>query len=266
MPKVSVIMGTFNGGSKIDEAIASICGQTFEDWEFIICDDCSTDDTSRRLKQWSEKDIRIKVLYNSENQKLVKTLNYCLSAATGEYIARMDDDDFSYPERLKKQVNFLDKNKDFSFVSSIVDCYDGSQMVKNRFYRVAEPQAKDFFQGTQFVHPATMFRKSCLEEVGGYRVAPETLRTEDYDLFMRLYAAGYKGYNIQEPLLRYMVNPEAMKSKRLYRYRINEAVVRWKGFWAMKLMPQGIPYVIRPLIVGLIPHRLLWELVYKKGN
>ena len=90
------------------------------------------------------------------------------------------------------------------------------------------------------------------------------MRTEDYDLFMRLYARGYRGYNIQEPLLRYFVNPEAMQQKRLYRYRINEAVVRWKGFKAMGLMPGAFPYVVRPLIVGLIPQRLIWNLVYKK--
>ncbi|MCI8763201.1 MAG: glycosyltransferase [Lachnospiraceae bacterium] len=264
MPKISIIMGVFNGEQQMDQAIESVCCQTFQDWELIICDDASSDGTYQRLLWWSGKDPRIVVLHNNRNLRLARTLNVCLDHAKGEYIARMDDDDVSYPRRLEKQAAFLDNHKEFGFVSSLVDCYDGTQIVKNRFYRVAEPGKKDFLRGTQFVHPATMFRKECLKAVGGYRIARETVRTEDYDLFMRLYARGYRGYNIQEPLLRYFVNPEAMQQKRLYRYRINEAVVRWKGFKAMGLMPGAFPYVVRPLIVGLIPQRLIWNLVYKK--
>lgn len=266
MTMISVVMGVYNGEAVIDSAIESIRNQTVYDWELIIGDDCSSDGTYKKLEKWAMIDQRIKPFRNATNLRLAATLNLCLERAAGEYIARMDDDDISYPQRFEKQIDFLMTNPNYGFVSSLVDCYDGSQIVKNQFYRVATPRKQDFFRGTQFVHPATMFRRECLDAVGGYRVAKETRRAEDYDLFMRLYAAGYYGYNIQEPLLRYLVNPDVMKKRRLYRYRIDEAKVRWHGFKALKLMPQGIIYVVRPLLVGLIPHRLMWELVYKNHS
>lgn len=263
MPKISVIMGIYNGADTMDEAIRSICNQSYEDWELIVCDDCSTDNTVEKMEKWCSEDNRIKLVKNEKNMGLAATLNHCLKYANGIYIARMDDDDISYPERFSEQIDFLMNNQEFAFVSSIVDCYDGKQMVRNRFLRKAEPQKKDFLSGTQFVHPASMFRKECLAAVQGYREGRVTKRVEDYDLFMRLYAAGYKGYNIQKPLLRYTVNIQGMKRKNKYIYRIDEARIRYLGFKGLGLLPMGIPYVLRPLIVGLIPKQLIWRLFYK---
>jgi len=263
MPKVSVIMGTYNGEQMLDTAIQSICNQTFTDWEFIICDDCSTDRTWEIISQWEKKDPRIKGIRNSKNMKIAASSNRCIALAKGKYIAKMDDDDLSYPERLEKEVRFLDEHPDFDFVSSLVECYDGEKIVKNYIDRKPEPQKEDFLAGMQFVNPVLMIRRECLEKVNGYRVEKKTRRAEDYDLYMRLYAAGYRGYNIQERLLRYFVNPEVMKRKRKYRYRVDEALVRYEGFKALGLLPKGFPYVIRPLIVGLIPQRIIWYLKYK---
>ena len=264
MPKISVIMGVYNGAASLDNAIESICSQTYENWEMIICDDCSSDNTIEKLQKWSDQDSRIKIISNKMNVGLAATLNHCLRYTSGEYIARMDDDDISYPDRFKIQLDFLEKHPQYDFVSSIVDCFDGTEIVRNRFLRKEEPQKEDFLHGTQFVHPATVFRKSCLIKVGGYWEDKITRRTEDYDLFMRLYEAGCRGYNIQIPLLRYTVNVKGMKQKSLYRYRVDEAKVRYKGFLRLGLLPKGLPYVVRPLIVGLIPKRIIWRLFYKK--
>ena len=133
MPKISVIMGIYNGTETMDEAIESICKQSYQDWELIICDDCSQDKTLEKAKIWENRESRIKVIKNVKNQGLAATLNHCLREASGEYIARMDDDDISYPNRFEKQVDFLDKNQEYDFVSSLVDCYDGSEIVRNRF-------------------------------------------------------------------------------------------------------------------------------------
>ena len=263
MPKVSVIMGIYNGASSMDDAIVSICNQKYTDWEMILCDDCATDNTVEKAQQWCQKDKRIHLIYNDHNMGLAATLNHCLQYATGEYIARMDDDDISYSERFCRQVDFLDHNHKYEFVSSIVDCYDGKEIVRNHFLRKAEPQKRDFLSGTQFVHPATMFRKECLGAVHGYRVERVTRRVEDYDLFMRLYAAGYRGYNIQMPLLRYTINIQGMKRKNQYIYRIDEARIRYSGFKSLGLLPAGLIYVFRPLIVGLIPKKIVWKLFYK---
>lgn len=266
MVKVSVIMGVYNGEKNLDVAISSICNQTFSDWELIICDDGSYDSSYKKMLQWELKDSRIKVIKNLENLKLAATLNKCIDIAQGKYIARMDDDDISYPERLSKQFLFLESHLTFDWVSSLVDCYDGAKYLKNKFYRKAEPQKEDFLRGTQFVHPATMFRRECLELVGGYRVDKETRRTEDYDLFMHLYSLGCKGYNIQEPLLRYYINPKMMKYKRKYCYRLDEAKVRYRGFRELGLMPRGLIFVMRPLLAGLIPKWVLQKLLYYKSD
>lgn len=267
MPKVSVIMGVYNGKATMDEAIQSIVDQELQDWEFIICDDASTDDTYERLLQWAKKDSRIRIVQNKTNSRLAFSLNHCLQIADGQYIARMDDDDVSYPQRLRVMADFLDAHPQYDFAGSLVDCYDGRALVKNeRMYRCEKPERKDFLSISPFLHPTVMFRKQALLDVGGYRVSKETRRTEDYDLFMRLYAHGKKGYNIQKALYRYYLAPQDMVKKRLYRYRIDEAIVRWKGFRSLGLLPKGLLYVVRPLIVGLIPQKLIWHLKYRKKD
>lgn len=264
-PKVSVIMGVLNAEKRLEESIKSIQNQTFEDWEFIICDDGSTDGTIDLLKSIAHYDNRIILLKNKKNIGLASTLNRCIDASRGEYIARMDDDDFSYPDRLKIQFDFLNNNREYDFVSSAIDSYNGEIVVANKEVRCIIPQKEDFLWGNCFVHPATMFRASKLKDVGGYRVAKETRRAEDYDLFMRMYARGMKGYNIQKPLLRYYINPVAMK-KRKYKYRIDEMIVRYKGFKALNLFPRGIIYIFKPLIVGLIPNSILFDIRNKYGK
>lgn len=257
MPKVSVIMGVFNASSHLDDSIQSIINQTFTDWEFIICDDGSKDDTYNKLLSWKKKDDRIIPIKNKKNLGLAATLNKCIEYSKGEYIARMDDDDISYPDRLQKQVDFLDKNRDYAFVSSLCDIYDGNYTYISKVKTIEKPTKKDLLWQSRFIHPATMFRVEALNKVNGYRVARETIKSQDYDLFMRLYAEGFKGYNIQEPLLRYYINPDVKKKKTKYKFRINEAIIRYKGFKKLGFPIIGIPFIIKPLIVGIIPIKLL---------
>ena len=106
-PKVSVIMGVYNGEKTLNRAIESICAQTFTDWELIICDDCSNDGTEKLLQKWCQTEPRIISLRNEKNCRLAASLNRCLERASGEYIARMDDDDVSFPERFEIQSLFL---------------------------------------------------------------------------------------------------------------------------------------------------------------
>lgn len=250
---VSIIMGVYNGVKTMDEAIESICAQSFKDWEFIICDDASTDDTWKQLNEWSKKDDRIKIIRNPENLRLAATLNKCLSYASGKYIARMDDDDVSYPQRLEEQVLFLETHPEYDLVGSQIDGYDGEHLIPNYWRRKETPQKKDFLEASQFIHPTVVFRKDALLQVGGYRSVKETRRAEDYDLFMRLYAVGFKGYNIQKPLLRYYIDDR----KALYRCRLDEVRVRYYGFKRLGLLPGAWIHIFRPLVVGLIPKRML---------
>ncbi|MGE1062806.1 glycosyltransferase [Megasphaera paucivorans] len=263
-PMVSVIMGTFNSNfHRLEIAIESILYQTYSNWEFIICDDGSTNGTYEWLCEKYLHDNRFMILQNTTNQHLAATLNKCIFCSHGKYIARMDDDDYSYPDRFFKEISVLEQDANLALVSSSTDIFDGTKIIGiNK--SLPNPQKKDFLWGSCFVHPVTMFRKSALLAVNNYRTQWITKRpAEDYDLFMRLYSAGYRGINIQESLLRYYVNPQAMK-KRKYIFRVEEAFTRFYGFKDMGvLFPIGWIYVFKPLFVGLIPSKMLFLLQKK---
>ncbi len=258
--EVSIIMGVYNAGDRdiFSEAVSSIRNQRFTDWEFLICDDGSDDDTLLWLQEIREQDDRIRILKNDRNTGLAGALNHCLKEAAGKYIARMDADDVSLPDRLEKEISFLDKHPEYQWVGTCVKLIDSSGEWGSRAMP-EKPGKRDLLFRSPFVHPSTVFRREALESVQGYRVAKETRRTEDYDLFMRMYAKGMKGYNLQEELYLFREDRESLNRKK-YRYRIDEAKVRWRGFCALKLMPVGILYVIKPLIVGLLPYPLLVRL------
>ena len=111
MAKVSIIMGAYNCEETLEDSINSILNQTFTDWEFVICDDASTDNTLQVLEEYKRKyPDKFVILHNEKNLMLAGSLNRCLEYAEGEYIARMDADDIAVNTRLEKQVRFLDDN------------------------------------------------------------------------------------------------------------------------------------------------------------
>ena len=110
-----------------------------------------------------------------------------------------------------------------------------------------------------YVHASLMFRRGVLESVGGYREIARVKRSEDYDLLLRLYEAGYRGANLPE-VLYYIRQDKAAIKKRKYRYRFPETIVKLEGFYRLGLMPKGFLYAVKPLVVGLLPDRLLVKL------
>lgn len=256
MPRVSIISGAYNIANcySFEKSINSILSQTYTDFEFIICDDGSTDNTWELLSAFQKTDPRIKLLKNEKNMGLGATLNRCTEAASGEYIARHDCDDYAAPERIEKQIAYLDTHPDVSVLGTFAYLFDEGG-VWGEMHFPTEITKKDFLFCSPHQHGSVVFRKSALIEAGGYRVAKETRRTEDYDLFMRMHTFA-KSANLPEPLY-YFCEDKNTLGRRKYRYRIDEAKVRYRGFKLLGLLPRGIPYVIKPLIVGLIPARLL---------
>ena len=123
--KVTVIMGIYNCQDTLEEAIDSLIAQTYVDWNLIMCDDGSKDDTVTVAKKIAEKlPGRVLILQNKQNKGLNYTLNRCLKHVNGEYTARMDADDVSLPERFQKEVGFLDTHKEYDFVSTPMILYD----------------------------------------------------------------------------------------------------------------------------------------------
>ena len=115
------------------------------------------------------------------------------------------------------------------------------------------PSDKDYLPFSPFIHPTVMYRRKLFEKNEGYHVSPETLRCEDYEIFMRLHQLGYQGYNIQQYLFAYREDKQSFQ-KRRFHFRINEAKLRYRNFKAMHLLfPLGWLYVIRPVVGGLIP-------------
>jgi glycosyltransferase EpsE len=255
MPRITVIIPAYNVAGSLDRCLDSIEKQTFADWEAVACDDASTDATWSLLEKWAGKDGRIAILKNDRNLRAAATRNRCLEKAKGEYIALQDADDTSGLDRFEKELKFLEEHGEYAFVGAAMACFD-ERGIWRKFVQKAVPTRRDFIWRPPFNHAAVMFRKEALDAVRGYRVAKETVRGQDLDLFMRLYAAGFKGYNLQETL--YFYNEDrANFSRRKYRYRLDEAKIRLRGYRAMGLLPWGFIGVLKPLVVGLIPAQLM---------
>ena len=253
MLKVSVIMGVYNckNVDALYRSVKSIINQTYKDWEFIICDDGSTDNTLKVLQNIAELDKRIKIIGYKQNKGLANALNYCLTVAQGIYIARMDADDIASPDRFEKQIQFLETRKNFAFVGSIANVFN-----ENGIWGVLKmpeyPQKEDFLWNIPFIHPSMIFRREALLEINGYSTDAINKRCEDYTLVMNLYSNGFIGYNFQEALIDYYLE-NGRKKYRPMKDRIAEAKVRYIGYRKNKILLKGLPYIIKPILIGLIP-------------
>ena len=268
MIKVSIIMGIYNCESTLAEAINSILAQTFSEWELILCNDGSTDKTYELALQFKNKyPDKIKLLNNISNIGLNATLNKCLSIAEGEYIARMDGDDISIPTRFEKEVDFLDNHPEYSIVSTPMIFFDengdwGSSQA------IEKPTKKDFIKHSPvFCHAPCMIRKNALLDVNGYTEDVRMLRFEDVNLWYKLYAKGYIGYNLSEPLYKMRDDINAFKRRSL-KSRLNGVYVTYVGFKLFKFPIYYYFYLvvdfIKHVIKGLLPEKLY--LYFHKNN
>ncbi len=263
MPELSVLMGTYNEKNiQAARAIDSILGQTFTDFELIICDDGSQKRFYQWLSKYCKKDRRIRLIRNEQNRGLAATLNRCLSLASGRFIARMDADDVSVPARFDKQLAFLKAHPAYAFVAASAYLMDEDGIWGLR-RTVEVPQKEDFLRTSPFIHPTVMFDRKALLHVRGYCESENVLRVEDYELFMRLYAKGYRGYNMQEPLLVYREDRGAY-GRRRYRYRLHECLVRRNGFLQLGILRGHAGFVVKPLAAGLAPGWLVRKMRRRK--
>lgn len=263
MIKVSIIMGIYNCEDTVSEAIDSVLAQTLTEWELILCDDGSTDKTCSIAQEYVERYPKTIVLIrNQTNQGLNYTLNHCLKYARGKYIARMDADDLSVPERLEKEASFLDQHTEFAIVSCPMIYFDENGDW-GRGNCIKTPTAMDFVAGTPFCHAPCMVRREAYEAVGGYSTDPRTLRAEDYDLWFRMYELGYKGYNLSEPLYKMRDDQNAYRRRKL-KYALNESYVRRTGYKRLGLPKRYYLYSFRPIVVALLPKPLYLYLHHRK--
>lgn len=256
MPKISVIMGVYNDEKFLSKSIESILTQTFNDFEFIICDDCSKDNSLNIIKSYQKKDSRIVLIKNSSNLGLASSLNKCINISKGKYIARMDSDDIALKDRFEKQFCYLEKNSDVAVVGTQAYFIDQTDKRFKEFNTPLEITFKNTVRKSNLIHPTTMIRKNVLDEVNGYSVNKFTRRAEDYDLWCKISEKGYRLTNLPERLFEYREDINAYK-KRKYKYRIDEFKI--KSYWIKRANLSIINYIyaIKPLLVGLIPSYIM---------
>ena len=137
-PRVTVVVAAYNLERCIRDSVRSLQEQDYDDFEILVCEDCSTDGTYSILKEMEREDSRIRLIRNDTNSGQAFGRNRCIELARGEYIAIHDGDDYSKPARLKKQAEFLDENKEYAFAASIVETIDDDKNVTDRPYTVSE--------------------------------------------------------------------------------------------------------------------------------
>lgn len=205
-PVVSVVMPVYNARRYLRPAVESILAQTFGDFELVAVDDGSKDDSLAILREYADKDARVRII-SRPNTGIVGALNDGLNAAKGEFVARMDSDDISMPDRFEKQVAFLRAHPDHVLVGSQVMLIDpeGAALCpkKDTEYTHEAIDAAHMARRWPLVHPTIMVRREAMLALGGYRTKYEFL--EDLDLFLRLAEVG-KLASLSDILLRYRLH------------------------------------------------------------
>ena len=189
------------------------------------------------------------------------TLNKCLEFADGDYIARMDGDDLCAEDRFEKEVEALRKNPEIAIVSTDMLFFDENG-VWGKTYAELYPIKESFLKGTPFCHAACMVRKEAYEKVKGYSISDRLLRVEDYHLWIKMYAKGFKGMNLQEPLYS-MRDDRNAQGRRKFKYRLNEAYVKKVAIKELGLKKRNYVWCLRPIIIGLLPGSL-YRILHRK--
>jgi glycosyltransferase involved in cell wall biosynthesis len=214
MPSVSVLIPCYNAAQTIDESLHSLKIQTLEDFEVILVEDGSTDNTLQILHRWALDDPRFQV-HTKSHSGIIDALNVGLSVCRAGYIARMDADDRCHPERLAKQIDYLESNPQIDVVGCLVRGFpqeqvrQGFQIYLEWLNSIVDNEQiyREIFVESPLVHPSVAFRKEVILKAGGYM---DHGWAEDYDLWLRLYLAGTRFSKLPEVLLEWREDPQRL--------------------------------------------------------
>jgi glycosyltransferase involved in cell wall biosynthesis len=238
-PRVSVLMPVYNGAAFLEEAVASVLRQSFADFELIVVDDGSTDRTPEILARLAAADARVRVLRKA-NSGISLTLNVGLEAARGTWIARLDADDLMLPERLQRQLAFIENAPDLVAAGSYYEHINAEGEARGILYplpRTREELAAILAaeEPLTFTHPTMIYRRDAVLAVGGYDPAFEPC--EDAALFSRLLAAGGVILIQPEVLTRYRVHAGSISSRKMAQQFVTLRFI-YRNFYAAR---QGRP-------------------------
>jgi len=209
-PAISIVMAVKNGGQIIRQSIDSILCQTFSNFEFIIINDGSTDETLEVIRQYQDPRIQI---YSQENKGVARSANRGMALARGKYIARQDHDDLSMPNRLEKQVNFLEANPNIFLLGTAAEIWSKSGKTSRSHDHPIEPKtlALELLFDNPFVHSSIMFRRDIVKEIGYYNPSIKITPLDDYDFISRC-SLKFKVANLSERLVQYYENDGSLTS------------------------------------------------------
>lgn len=216
-PFVTVIMSVYNNGPYLKKAIDSVLSQTYSNFEFIITDDCSSDDSLSIIEEYSIRDERIKIIKNEKNLGLTRSLNNMIKIAKGDIIARMDGDDICLNKRFEKQISvFEEKNVDVVFSNTNIIDFNGEYVCKS--YRPSKLSTilKVIKLHNYIPHPTVMFKKDLIKKYGDYSEA--AYKCEDQELWIRLRDNKVRFHYIDKPLLNYRINPNSVRKSSSSKY------------------------------------------------
>jgi glycosyltransferase involved in cell wall biosynthesis len=203
-PIVTVLMPVYNGEKYLKEAIGSILGQSYKNFELLIIDDGSTDKSPRIISEYQGKDKRIRVITHKKNNGLVVSLNEGIENSKGEYIARMDADDISLPDRISKQVSFMENNTDCVVCGTWATAIDEEgEYLFDMKSPIGLVLRCNYWKPSPLIHPSVLFRKSTIKNK---QYSSDFPRAEDYELWLRIGKSREKILNIPKYLLKYRFN------------------------------------------------------------
>jgi len=206
-PTISVIMAVYNAEPYLHESIQSILTQTFDNFEFFIVDDCSTDASRKIITDYAQKDARIKLLFNKERSYPAKTRNFALQQSKGKYIAILDADDAALPERLERQIEYLENNLDIFLLGTEATFLNssGNVLKKSKPPRDSLTIEKTLPLRNCILHSTVMYRN---EE--GIRYREKLIFSHDYDLFLLLLSKKKKMMNLDKVLVKRRLAPNSV--------------------------------------------------------
>lgn len=233
MPKVTVLLSVFNGEKYLKEAIESILNQTFEDFEFLIINDCSTDNTLKIIESYDDE--RIKLINNEINLGLQKNLYKGVEIAGGEYIARMDADDISFPDRLETQVEFMDKKPEIGICGTWVKTLGKNKDFVGKYYSDPKEVKASLLFNTSLAHPTVIIRKKYLVKYN-LNYNQDFKESEDYDLWTRC-ADFFSIANIPKILVYYRYHTESKSNKGRTELNNNSSLIRTRQLKKIGISP-----------------------------
>jgi glycosyltransferase involved in cell wall biosynthesis len=253
-PSVTVLMSVYNGEDYLDAAIDSILGQTYEDFEFLIVDDASTDGSRACLQHWAEQDDRIRLVLKDVNEGLGQALHDGVNMAKAPLIARMDGDDIAEPGRLRKQVAYFEEHPETDILGTwALDIDEEGREKQYRRYPTEHEEIVRLIWTNPLVHPSVMMRKEAVQSVGSYD--PDVRKRQDYELWFRCVAGGLRLANYPEALLRYRFTGDYYDRNDL-RVAWGQAKIGWQGCRRVGTSPMAYLGVAVPLLRSLLPRAL----------